>query len=323
VINWANLEQPANGTVSVGEDFWVYGRALVNNVTGQATQTPGLQAWVGYSTSNANPNTWTNWIPATYQGPAGTKDEFKANLGTQISNGGTYYYAYRFKLNSGSYYYGAYSSSGGGFWNGSTNISGILMVNFTNKTLNLSQILLEGLYDSDGTLFQAHNASGPQFTTGVADLISIELHQATNYSTILLTLSNIPLSTQGDATATIPGNFNATYYITLKHRNCIEITSSAPVSFSGSTISYSFSNPSLVYGNNLKLTSDGYYAIYTGDINQDGIINQIDMNILQASTSLFEEGYQTSDLNGDGCTDALDMLMLDNNAAQNRIKLTP
>jgi hypothetical protein len=70
-------------------------------------------------------------------------------------------------------------------------------------------------------------------------------------------------------------------------------------------------------------TNDGYYAIYTGDINQDGTINQIDMNLLQSSSSIFEEGYQTADLNGDGCCDAMDMILLDNNAAQNRSKIIP
>lgn len=323
VINWANIEQPGTGNILVGEDFWVYGTALVNNVTGQATQTPGLQAWLGYSTSNTNPNTWTNWISATYQGPNGTKDEFKANLGSQISTGGTVYYAYRYKLNSGSYYYGGYSATGGGFWNGSTNISGTLTINNVEKNLNLSQILLEGLYDSNGMLRQSENGNGPQFASGIADQITIELHHASNYGTIAYALNNVPLSTLGSASATIPGNYNSSYYITIKHRNCLEITSSAPISFSGSTINYSFNNPSLVYGNNLLQTGDGYYVIYCGDINQDGSINQTDMNLLQASTSLFEEGYQTADLNGDGCCDAMDMILLDNNAAQNRSKIIP
>ena len=39
---------------------------------------------------------------------------------------GTYYYAIRFQRNGGAYVYGRYNS---GFWDGTTNISGVLTVN--------------------------------------------------------------------------------------------------------------------------------------------------------------------------------------------------
>lgn len=128
VITWANLQAPASGTIEPGQNYNVYAQALIPGVTGQATPASGLQAWIGYSTSNTNPNTWTNWVAAPYFGAAGNNDEFMANLGAQISTDGTYYYASRFKLGTGSYLYGGYSASGGGFWDGTANISGVLTV---------------------------------------------------------------------------------------------------------------------------------------------------------------------------------------------------
>jgi len=130
-ITWANLQWPESGLIQLGGDFDVYGQAYIAGVTGQPTPAPGLQAWVGYSTTNTDPSTWTNWVPATYSAPAGGNDEFKANIGTVITSAGTYYYATRFKLNSDPYVYGGFSLTGGGFWDGTGNISGTLTVSVT------------------------------------------------------------------------------------------------------------------------------------------------------------------------------------------------
>jgi len=63
--------------------------------------------------------------------------------------------------------------------------NGTLTVNVCTKTLNLSSVLLEGLYNSGGTMRQAWNALGPQWGAGIADHITVELHNATKYSTIV------------------------------------------------------------------------------------------------------------------------------------------
>ena len=130
-ITWANLQWPENGLIQLGADFDVFGQAFIAGVTGQSTPAPGLQAWVGYSTTNSDPSTWTDWIVAPYIAPFGSNDEFKANLGVAITSAGTYYYATRFKLNTDPYVYGGFSTTGGGFWNGTNNVSGMLTVNVT------------------------------------------------------------------------------------------------------------------------------------------------------------------------------------------------
>lgn len=127
-FNWVNLQFPATGNIEPGQTYEVFAQDLITGVTGQATPAPGVSCWIGYSTSNTNPNTWTNWVPATYNAPVGNNDEYFGNIGSGLTTEGTYYYASRFQLNTGAYFYGGYSASGGGIWDGTTNVSGSVVV---------------------------------------------------------------------------------------------------------------------------------------------------------------------------------------------------
>ncbi len=127
-ITFANLQGPDQGQIIPREDFEVFGQAYIPGITGQSVPAAGLQAWVGWNSVDTDPATWTDWIPATYNAPAGNNDEFKANLGNAVEWPGTYYYATRFRLNADPYVYGGFSATGGGFWDGITNLSGVLDV---------------------------------------------------------------------------------------------------------------------------------------------------------------------------------------------------
>ena len=82
------------------------------------------------------------------------------------------------------------------------------------------------------------------------------------------------------------------------------------------TINYNFSNSATsAFGNNLKALGSGRYALYNGDINNDGIVNTLHVNSIGNDASGFMGAYLTSDLNGDGIVDALDLIQADNNAA--------
>ncbi|MCX6266630.1 MAG: T9SS type A sorting domain-containing protein [Bacteroidetes bacterium] len=128
VITFANLQDPPSGTIEPGQPFQVFGKALIPGITGLAIPAAGLEAWIGYSNSNVDPALWTDWVPATYMMPLGGADEFITNLGPAITTTGTWYYATRFRYNGGSFLYGGYSSTGGGFWDGTANVSGVLTV---------------------------------------------------------------------------------------------------------------------------------------------------------------------------------------------------
>ena len=124
--DYANLQYPYTATIVQGGSVTVYGQVYEGGLTDTTTgQAPGIQAWVGYGTTDANPNTFTNWIPATFNVEVGNNDEYQANIGATLPVG-TYYYAMRFQLNGGAYVYGATNF---GFWNGTDKINGVLTVN--------------------------------------------------------------------------------------------------------------------------------------------------------------------------------------------------
>ena len=129
-LDYANLQSPNTASICQGGSVTIYGQVYEPGITpGAGAQGAGITAELGYSTTNTNPNTWTNWQTATFNSGGGgaNNDEYQSNLGAALSPN-TYYYAFRYSLNGCPYQYGGYSGSGGGFWDGSSNVSGVLTV---------------------------------------------------------------------------------------------------------------------------------------------------------------------------------------------------
>jgi hypothetical protein len=124
-IGWANLQWPPNGTINPGQSFTVYGQVYLAGVTDAPGQGAEIQAWVGWSNTDTDPATWTNWTPANFNVDVGNNDEYFADLGAAIPQSGTYYYATRFQYQSQDFVYGGFN---GGFWDGTNNVSGELNV---------------------------------------------------------------------------------------------------------------------------------------------------------------------------------------------------
>jgi len=127
MILWCNLQWPPSDTIPAGDSIHVYARIYAPGITDTTGPGAGIQAWIGYHTANTNPDTWTNWIPATFFVDAGNDDEYHAYLGASLP-AGKYYYASRFKLDTGAYCYGGFQAGSGGFWNGTTYVSGELTI---------------------------------------------------------------------------------------------------------------------------------------------------------------------------------------------------
>jgi len=187
----------------------------------------------------------------------------------------------------------------------------------TNKTLNLTGVKLEGLYNGVSTAMnQASDDMGPHWGAGIADHITVELHDASSYSTIIYSANDVVLDVNGTASIPVPGSYSNSYYITIKQRNSIETVSATAPSFSGNTINQSFASPSDVFGGNLRSFIDGGYAIYGGDVSQDGLVDGSDMAPIDNEAATFSAGYIAEDCNGDGLIDGSDMAIADNNAAE-------
>ncbi len=185
-------------------------------------------------------------------------------------------------------------------------LSNIVNVNYNNSgTLNLS-FIMEGFYDqtlnnmrmSDTVRVYLRNSFSPY---SIADSSRGIINDST--LTGSFSISNAPA-----------GN----YYISVKHRNTIETWSSSPVSYTSlSTISYSFTTfVSQAYGNNQVQAdvSPLRYAVYSGDVNQDGFIDLTDVIIIYNDASAFFSGYNSSDVNGDSITDLTDVIITYNNS---------
>jgi len=127
-VNWANLQWPVTAIIIQGGTASVYAQAWIADSTQLPGPTAGLSCWIGVNADNTNPNTWTTWVPATFNTQSGNNDEFTANIGATLPIG-TYYYAARWQYLGGPYRYGGYNAGGGGFWDGTANVSGVLTVN--------------------------------------------------------------------------------------------------------------------------------------------------------------------------------------------------
>jgi hypothetical protein len=189
------------------------------------------------------------------------------------------------------------------------------------RLLNLT-LYIEGLFNGSG-MNKTQNENGDQFPDDIADEIVVELHQGDAPYALASGPYIVGLHTEGAAQLSIPASFDAGYYIVIRHRNSVETWSNAPVSFSGSTVSYNFTDAaSRAYGNNLKAIA-GSFVIYSGDVNQDGVVDSADMTPVDNDAAGYLSGYLVTDVNGDGIVDTADMTVLDNNSASYIGVITP
>lgn len=118
---------------------------------------------------------------------------------------------------------------------------------------------------------------------------------------------------------------SSTYYIEVRHLNSIETWSkSGGIQYSiDSVINYDFtSSVTQAFGSNM-IQKGSRFCIYTGDENQDGIVDSEDLiNTYNAAASL-SSGYLSEDMNGDYFVDAGDITIVYNNSVNVVTKVTP
>jgi len=120
---------------------------------------------------------------------------------------------------------------------------------------------------------------------------------------------------------------SGTYYIQVNHRNCIETWSkSGGEIITAGITNYNFTSlQTRAYGNN-EIQVDASpvrFAIYSGDVNQDGTIDLTDGSLIDNDASNFATGYLPTDVNGDWIVDVADAVFADNNAFNFISKITP
>ncbi len=186
--------------------------------------------------------------------------------------------------------------------------------------LNLDlKLFIEGYYrsaglmdnfGSGGCLFVCAGSSDPTD----ADTVFVTLFDPgtmlpQHFDTVIVKTDGTALSKYTDFT--VQGE---SHYIQLKHRNAVETWSANPVVMNAFT-NYDFTTAQTqAFGNNMVQTPDMTgWAIYSGDINQDGAIDGSDFLDIDVSIQSGDGGYAVGDLNGDGSVDGSDFLILDPN----------
>ncbi|MEI6435580.1 MAG: dockerin type I repeat-containing protein [Bacteroidota bacterium] len=176
------------------------------------------------------------------------------------------------------------------------------------------KLFLEGLYNpATGQMNKAKDYINGSYTdkyTGtIADLITVVLHNGGNYLTLVDSSTGVELHQDGTAVFNLPGSYKgSSFYTVVKQRNHIETVSISPVSYSTNNVSYDFSaSDANAFGNNQKLLATGVYGIFTGDANQDGIVNLLDLSSVNSAVLSLLKGYIATDLNGDGVINLLDL----------------
>lgn len=132
------------------------------------------------------------------------------------------------------------------------------------------------------------------------------------------------LTTTGDAVFRFPlAAISTSYYLVLQHRNSLEVWSSTAVALNVNT-SYNFTTSAAVaYGSNLANLGDGNFALWSGDIDQNGQIDLVDLNAEESALQNFLIGYVLSDITGDCIAEASDYSLLENNVASGKTILRP
>jgi hypothetical protein len=151
--------------------------------------------------------------------------------------------------------------------------------------------------------------------SNATDSIIVSLWDSTNLLNPYLSFSGI-VNKYGFIFIQLPASIlNRSFYISINHRNSFEVWSSNLVRCSDSAF-YDFTiSDTSAYGNGLhspmKLLPDGRYAMYSGDVNQDGIIDAQDLDIVWLTTGSSPINlYYTTDLNADEIPDAQDIDIL-------------
>lgn len=207
--------------------------------------------------------------------------------------------------------------------NGCTNTSTVSIQVTPCTTSGLEvKCFIEGYYAGSGLMQAVKMNQGIGSNSSIVDDISLEIKQPTSPYTTVAT-STGELNTNG----TVQFNFNpiptGLYFIVLKYKNGIETWSASPVPILTSS-TYDFTTAAnKAFGSNQTEVANGVWALYSGDINQDGSIDAFDYILQDPDIIDGASGYLSTDLNGDGIVDVFDYLVMEPNLTEGIGAITP
>jgi hypothetical protein len=112
----------------------------------------------------------------------------------------------------------------------------------------------------------------------------------------------------GQATGTLNVDLSGSFYIVVKHRNSVETWSAQPVTIMNRAITYNFTDQiAKAYAQNMSsLQNSNLFALHSGDITNDGVVDNNDFSTWETDANDFASGYLATDLDGDGSAENAD-----------------
>lgn len=158
------------------------------------------------------------------------------------------------------------------------------------------------------------------------DTISVYLAR-TDFPSVIVDSAKAVMSTNAVSGGLLFSKaLTGSYYRIVKHRNSIETWSNIGISYTrGSSSHHNFVPDGNSYGNNMAIvsTSPFYRGMFSGDIDQNLVIDLSDVTTVYNEASAFVTGYKKTDVTGDNITDLTDLLITYNNNADFVISVRP
>ncbi|MBL7949944.1 MAG: hypothetical protein JNN19_13215, partial [Bacteroidia bacterium] len=131
----------------------------------------------------------------------------------------------------------------------------------------------------------------------------------------------------GSLQISIPGGYvGSSFYLKITGRNILETWTTAPVQIvSPFTVLDLTTAANTVFGDNQVQvsTAPARWAIWSGDLNQDDLIEATDYSTMENDVQQFLFGYVPSDITGDGIVEASDYALVENNSLLFLFSITP
>lgn len=201
----------------------------------------------------------------------------------------------------------------------------ILSEGFISAQLDIHidpKIFLQGPYDTAGTMFDDLRNAGSIPTTSpyvdvltcdasvfnvtgndaIIDWVWIEIRDSGDGTTVIASTSALIqadgdiVDTDGISLLTIDVPFS-NYYLMISHRNHLGVLSASTVSLAGGTMSLDLTGDSaLIEGgtNGIKDMDDGNFALFAGDFDGDGQVQNTDKNAVEPLRGI--SGYENADI---------------------------
>ena len=186
-----------------------------------------------------------------------------------------------------------------------------LTTNSCSSTVQL-KLYIQGYYLNNGFMQAVQLNQGISMNSNIVDNVTIELRNPSNTLNPLGVVASqtAMLNTNGTVSAVFSNLPTGNYYLVIKHKNTIPTWSSNPMLFNGGIVVYDFSaQQSMAYGSNQVLLDTNIWGFYSGDISQDGNVDNQDFSMWEFDSNQFNAGYLATDLNGDGTVENFDFAL--------------